>query len=79
VEQGRREIAVVAGLRIVAGLAAAPLAGRAPATMLYGVTPADVMTMAMAPLLMAAIALAGSIVPGWIAARSEPMSALREQ
>ncbi len=70
---------VLAGLGIAGGLAFAPLAGWAMASLLYGVTPGDVVTLATAPLLIAAIALAGSIVPGWVAARSQPMSALRQQ
>ena len=32
-----------------------------------------------APLLMLVTALAASAVPGWIAARTQPMTALRDQ
>jgi macrolide transport system ATP-binding/permease protein len=70
---------ILAACGIMAGLAAAPLVGRALAGMLYGVTATDFTTLAITPMLMMAMALAGSFVPAWHAATAEPMSPLREQ
>lgn len=69
----------VAATGIAAGLVLAPLAGRTVSSLLYGVGAADVITFAIAPIVILAVALAGSLLPGWSAARSQPMSALREQ
>jgi predicted permease len=69
----------LAGAGIIAGLALAPLAGRAISSLLFGVTAADPSTLAAAPSLILLIALLGALAPGWIASRTEPMSALREQ
>jgi macrolide transport system ATP-binding/permease protein len=64
---------------VLGGLLMAPLAGRAMAALLYGVSSTDRTTLVIAPLAMLAAALAASSVPGWIAARSHPMSVLRDQ
>ncbi len=69
----------VAAIGIAAGLLLAPLAGRAVKSLLYGVGSTDAITLAIAPLVIVLVALAGSLLPGWSAARSQPMSALREQ
>lgn len=61
------------------GVSMAPLAGRTMKALLYGVSAADGVTLVAAPLVMLVTALGASAVPGWIAARSEPMSALRDQ
>jgi putative ABC transport system permease protein len=72
------------GLRLaltgaVAGVILAPIAGRAMSALLYGVSPTDVVTLVVAPVLMLLTALVASIVPGWIAARNQPLSVLRDQ
>jgi putative ABC transport system permease protein len=63
----------------VAGLLLAPLAGRAMTALLYGVSATDAVTLVVAPLLMLMTALVARAVPGWIAAPSQPMSALRDE
>jgi predicted permease len=63
----------------VGGVLLSPLAGRAMQALLYGVSATDVVTLVAAPVVMLCTALIASAVPGWIAARSQPMSALREQ
>lgn len=70
---------ILAGFGIAAGLVIAPLAGRAISSMLYGVSVADAITLAAAPAIILLVTCIGSLVPGWRAARTEPMSALREQ
>jgi len=69
----------LAGFGIAAGLSIAPLAGRAISSMLYGVSMADLSTLLIAPLIILLVTCAGVVAPGWRAARTEPMSALREQ
>ena len=64
---------------VMAGVLLAPLAGRAMSALLYGVSATDVVTLVVAPVLMLVTAFVASAAPGWIAARSEPMSALRDQ
>lgn len=70
---------VLAAIGLAVGLSLAPLAGRAVSSMLYGVTAADVVTFAVAPLIILLFTIVGSAAPGWAAARTEPMSALRDQ
>jgi predicted permease len=62
-----------------AGVLLAPAAGRALASLLYGVTPGDVFMLLAAPILILAITLLGCLAPGWMAVRNEPISALRDQ
>jgi len=73
-----------AGLRlslagVIAGVLLSPLAGRAMKSLLYGVSPTDVLTLVVTPLLILVTALIASAAPGWSAARSQPISALRDQ
>jgi predicted permease len=63
----------------VAGMALAPAAGRALSSVLYGVSPRDVMTMIAAGSAIVAMALLGCVAPGWAAVRNDPGAALREQ
>ena len=64
---------------IVAGLLLAPVVGRVFSTLLYGVRVSDALALVAAPLLILVITTLGSLAPGWLASRTEPMSALREQ
>jgi predicted permease len=64
---------------VVAGVLLAPLAGRAMTALLYGVSATDIVTLVLAPIVMLLTALLASALPGWVAARSQPMSALRDQ
>lgn len=65
----------------VAGLAAGLLAslwlGRFLASLLYGVTPLDIVTYLAAPLILLAIAAVACIAPALRAARLDPVTALR--
>ena len=45
---------------------------------LYGVTPADPATHVEVALVLAAVALAASVLPAWRAARLDPVAALRQ-
>jgi ABC-type antimicrobial peptide transport system permease subunit len=68
----------LAAAGLAAGLLAAPAAGRALASLLYGTSPTDLAALATAAGSILMAALLASIVPAWAAARTEPMSALRD-
>jgi predicted permease len=69
----------LAAAGLVAGLLAAPAAGRALASLLYGTSPSDLGALATAAGSILLAALLASIVPAWTAARTEPISVLRDQ
>ena len=64
---------------VLIGVAAATVAARTMAALLYGVEPTDPLTMLAVALLLTAAALAASWAPAWRAARVEPIEALRLQ
>ncbi|HXD23174.1 MAG TPA: ABC transporter permease [Gemmatimonadaceae bacterium] len=68
---------VVIGIAVGVGLAIA--ATRWVSSLLYGVTPTDALTFAMAGAALAAVALAASAIPAWRASRLDPMEALRDE
>ncbi|MBV8807364.1 MAG: FtsX-like permease family protein, partial [Acidobacteriaceae bacterium] len=68
---------LAAGLIIGAAVAAA--SAQTASSLLYGLRPTDPMTMVLAAIALACIALAASFVPALRAARLEPMAALREE
>ena len=72
-----REAAAMAGIGLAIGLAAAWAAKRAIASMLYGVTGADLLTYAGAALVLLLAMLAASYAPARRASRVDPMVALR--
>jgi len=69
----------LAAVGIVAGLLISPVAGRALSSMLYGVSVWDVPSILAAPTIILLVTCCGSLLPGWAAARTDPMKALREQ
>jgi predicted permease len=72
-----REAAVLAGSGLVLGSALA-LAGAGTArSLVFGVGPRDLLPVALACLLLAAVAMLASVIPAWRAARIEPLVALR--
>jgi ABC-type antimicrobial peptide transport system permease subunit len=68
---------VVAGA--AAGIAGAVAATRAIRSMLYGVTPLDPVSFAVAPVILALVALLACYVPARRALRVDPLVALREE
>ncbi len=67
---------VVAGGAI--GVLAALGLGRVLTTLLFGVTPYDVVSFVLAPMVLGTAALLASAVPAWRAARTDPAVALRQ-
>jgi putative ABC transport system permease protein len=65
-------------LGVALGLAGAVGLARLLDTMLFGVTPFDALTFVGAALVLTAVALAASVMPALRAARTDPVSVLRQ-
>ncbi|HEV3219038.1 MAG TPA: ABC transporter permease [Candidatus Acidoferrales bacterium] len=72
-----REALIVTLLGAAVGLAAALAATRVMASMLYGVTPRDPVTMVVAAGVLLAVAALAAAIPAWRASRTDPITALR--
>jgi putative ABC transport system permease protein len=72
-----RECATSVAVGIGVGLSLSTMAGRAIATLLYGVRAIDPMTLAGAAALLGGAALLGCYLPARRASRIDPLSALR--
>jgi len=72
-----REVLLLAGIGIAVGLPAAWGLSRYVKSQLYGIAPTDIVTMALATLGIAAIALLSGYMPALRATRIDPMRALR--
>ena len=74
-----RQGMLLALIGILAGLAGAVAVTRVMATLLFGVSATDVATFMSVPALLAAVALAATMIPAWRASSVDPMVALREE
>jgi ABC-type antimicrobial peptide transport system permease subunit len=74
-----REARRLVAVGIVIGTIVALVAGRATATLLFGVTPYDPLTLAAAVVLLALIAAMASYIPARRASRLNPLDALRQE
>jgi ABC-type antimicrobial peptide transport system permease subunit len=74
-----REATLLLVLGRTIGLAVAVWAGRAAASLVYGMKPGDPLTLGTAVVLLALVALAASYLPASRASRLQPMDALREE
>jgi ABC-type antimicrobial peptide transport system permease subunit len=72
-----RESLTVVTYGLIAGIPAALTASWLLADLLFGVSPGDPATIAVAALLLAAVAAVASLLPAWRASRVDPMVALR--
>jgi putative ABC transport system permease protein len=74
-----REAILLLAVGLVAGVVLALWAGRAAATLLFGLQPHDVVSLVAASVLLATITLVASYVPARRAAALDPMAALRDE
>jgi putative ABC transport system permease protein len=74
-----REAAVLIAAGIAAGLGIALAAGKLAASLLYGITPHEPVTLAAATAVLAAAGLLASYWPARVATRIEPTVALRAE
>lgn len=74
-----REAMLLLGVGLAAGVLITLWAGRAAATLLFGLKPYDPVSMVMAIVLLTTIALLASYAPARRAAALEPMAALRDE
>jgi ABC-type antimicrobial peptide transport system permease subunit len=74
-----REALALLTVGLVAGIALALAAGSAARAMLFGLKPADPLTMLLAVGSLAIVALTASLVPALRATAVDPMQALREE
>jgi predicted permease len=74
-----REAVILVAVGLVVGLGAAWWLGRYVQAQLYGVTPADTMTIALAGIALSTVAAIAAVVPARRASRIAPMSALRDE
>jgi predicted permease len=72
------ESLIVVAVGVVLGLAGALAAGRFVTTILFGLEPTDVITMAAAVVLIVAVTVVAGYVPARRASRVDPMVALRQ-
>jgi putative ABC transport system permease protein len=74
-----REAMLLLAAGLIAGTALALWAGRAAASLVYGVKPDDPLTLGSAVTLLVVVALIASYAPARHASRLQPMDALREE
>jgi ABC-type antimicrobial peptide transport system permease subunit len=71
------QVARMAATGLVAGVVLLLFAGKALTQLLYGVKPADPLTIAGVSLTLGAVALIAAWIPAWRASRVDPIVALR--
>jgi ABC-type antimicrobial peptide transport system permease subunit len=72
-----REVLVLLGIGVIAGVSAALALTRLVKAQLFGLAPNDPATIALAVLGLAAVAVTAGYVPALTASRVDPMRALR--
>jgi ABC-type antimicrobial peptide transport system permease subunit len=72
-----REGLAVTGVGLALGLGGAAVLTRLMQSVLFGVTPLDAVSFALAPAALVPVALAACLLPASRAARTDPAEALR--
>ena len=70
---------IVLGIGAFLGVVTAVALGRFVASLLFGVTPADGVSLATAALLLVALGIIASLVPAWRASRIDPVQTLKAE
>ena len=73
------EAGMLLGIGLVIGTALAAIAGRAAASLLYGLKSTDIATYGMAIALLTTVTCAATLLPAGRAAKLDPMVALRDE
>lgn len=71
--------ALLAGAGLVIGLAGALVAGQSLRALLFGISPADAVTLAAAVAVTVTMTMAGSLIPAIRALRVDPLHAIRHE
>jgi putative ABC transport system permease protein len=74
-----REAVILLAVGLVVGGGLAWFSGKAARTLLFGLTPQDPVSLVLAALLLAVVAVAASYIPAFRASRVNPLDALREE
>ena len=74
-----RQVSWIVGTGVVVGLAGAFGGGRLIAALLYEVTTADPIAIAITIVFLVGVTLLAGLIPAWRASRVDPMVALREE
>jgi ABC-type antimicrobial peptide transport system permease subunit len=72
-----REVLVLVAIGVIAGVSAALALTRVVQSQLFGLTPHDPLTLALAAAVLALVACAAGYVPALRASRLDPVTALR--
>jgi len=71
-------VCVLVGTGVLIGTSLSVWASKFVATLLYGLEPADPVTVAGAVVVLASVSLVAGWIPAWRAARIDPAEVLRE-
>jgi ABC-type antimicrobial peptide transport system permease subunit len=74
-----RQVFMITGIGIVAGVAVSLAAGRALSGLLFSVAPSDPLTIVFSCAILGFVALMAAAVPAWRASRLDPLRALRAE
>ena len=74
-----REVALLIGVGLAIGLAAALATTRFISSFLYGIKSTDPLTLSLAAATLALVATVAGYLPARRASRQDPMTALREE
>ena len=74
-----REALILVGIGLVLGVAASLALARTAASLLYELKPNDPLTIVLATVLLAGVALFAGYIPARRASKVDPMVALREE
>ena len=72
-----RQAMAVTGIGVFLGLAVSSLASNTLSPLLFSTSPRDPLVMGSVATVLILVALVAGVIPAWVAARVDPMTALR--